>query len=128
MLITRGGDVWGRMGRVLLGSLFVYGGYHAAKNPGTRPVALEKVGLPGGENLVRVNGAAQALGGAALAVGIVPGAAAAGLIASLVPTTIVGHPFWRETEPVPRQAQTVQFLKNAAMLGGLLLVVSARRL
>ena len=124
--MSSGVGLWDRVGRVLLGSLFVYGGYQAAKNPGARPVALEKVGLPGGENLVRVNGVAQALGGAALAIGVVPRAAAAGLIASLVPTTIVGHPFWRETEPVPRQAQTVQFLKNAAMLGGLLLVVSAR--
>lgn len=127
MLITRCGDVWVRIGRVLLWSLFVYGGYHAAKNPGARPAALENVGVPGGENLVRANGAAQALGGAALAIGVVPRAAAAGLIASLVPTTIVGHPYWRETEPVPRQAQTVQFHKNAAMLGGLLLVVSARQ-
>jgi len=121
---VRGGELSVRVGRVLLGTLFVYGGYHAAKDPGARPVALQKVGLPGGENLVRFNGAAQLLGGAALAAGILPRAAAAGLIASLVPTTIVGHAFWRETDPVRRQAQIVQFLKNTSMLGGLLLVIT----
>ena len=44
-----------RVGRLLLGSMFVFGGCHAAKNPGALPAALEKVGLPGGGNLVRVN-------------------------------------------------------------------------
>ncbi|HEX2850946.1 MAG TPA: DoxX family protein [Acidimicrobiales bacterium] len=116
-----------RVGRMLLASQFVYGGYKAAKDPGRRPHALEKAGVPGGADLVRFNGAAMAAGGIALGLGIFPRLAAAGLFASLVPTTLVGHPFWREEEPAARQAQTVQFLKNASMLGGLLLELGSRR-
>jgi uncharacterized membrane protein YphA (DoxX/SURF4 family) len=117
---------WGhRVGRILLAGQFIYGGYQAARDPAGRPVALEKAGLPGGADLVRLNGAAMVVGGLALGLGILPRAAAAGLIASLVPTTLVGHPFWREQDPAVRGAQTLQFLKNASMLGGLVVVATA---
>ena len=114
-----------RLGRVLLASQFVYGGYGAAKDAGPRPKALERAGMPGGENLVRLNGAAMVLGGVALALGIKPRAAAIGLAASLIPTTVVGHGFWRETEPPARAGQTIQLMKNTSMLGGLVLELAA---
>ena len=60
-------------------------------------------------------------GGALLATGRVPRLASTLLAGSLVPTTIAGHPFWRETDPVKKQQQRVQFLKNLGLLGGLLL-------
>lgn len=44
--------------------------------------------------------------------------------ASLVPTTVAGHRFWAEADSNRRAAQRTQFLKNAAMLGGLTLVVA----
>ena len=37
--------------------------------------------------------------------------------------TLAGHRFWGEEDPPARGEQTIQFLKNAAMMGGLLLVV-----
>ena len=116
------GTAWGRRaGRLLLAGQFVYGGYLAARDPGARPAALERAGVPGGADLVRLNGAAMVLGGLALGAGILPRAASIGLFASLVPTTVVGHPFWREQEAVARSAHTLQFVKNLSMLGGLLI-------
>lgn len=58
-----------------------------------------------------------------LGFGIAPRVAAAVLAESLVPTTLVGHPFWNEKGGT-RAAQKIQFMKNLAMLGGLLLVVA----
>ncbi len=119
---TTTGPTWGRRaGRLLLAGQFVYGGYHAARDPGGRPAALENAGLPGGAALVRVNGAAMVVGGLALVFGILPRAAAAGLVASLLPTTLVGHPFWREQDSAARSAHTLQFMKNVSMLGGLVI-------
>jgi hypothetical protein len=43
------------------------------------------------------------------------------LSASIVPTTVAGHAFWNETDPVVRKQQRTQFLKNLGLLGGLLL-------
>lgn len=72
------------------------------------------------ELIVRVNGGAQLAAGAALALGIKPRFSAAVLAASLLPTTIAGHAFWTVDDPSERRVQQLQFLKNMAMLGGLL--------
>jgi uncharacterized membrane protein YphA (DoxX/SURF4 family) len=124
-LVRSGPTKMRHLGRVLLASQFIYGGYGAARDPGQRPAALEKAGVPGGETLVRLNGVAMLVGGVALALGVKSRAAALGLAASLVPTTIVGHAFWRETDANARRAQTIQLMKNASMLGGLLVKVAA---
>jgi putative oxidoreductase len=43
------------------------------------------------------------------------------LIGSLVPTTLAGHPFWKEEDPGQKMVQRINFQKNLAMIGGLLL-------
>ena len=43
------------------------------------------------------------------------------LAVSIVPTTAAGHRFWEIDDPVKRAQQRTQFLKNAAILGGLLI-------
>jgi len=72
-------------------------------------------------NLVRLNGAVHVVGGLALASGKGRRLAASVLAASLVPTTIAGHPFWLEKDKTVRNTQRIQFLKNLSLLGGLLL-------
>jgi putative oxidoreductase len=103
--------------------MFVHGGSAAAREPGKRAKLLEDAGIPHPGLAVRTNGAAMTVAGGMLALGIAPRTAAAVLVGSLVPTTLVGHPFWRE-EGEPRAAQKIQFTKDLAMLGGLLLVTA----
>lgn len=112
------------LGRAALGLPFIVLGYGAAKAPGGRVKAAEKLGLPRADLVVRANGAAMVAGGAALAVGVLPRAAAVGLVASLVPTTLAGHPFWEEDDPVQRNAQKIQFMKNVGLAGALLAYAS----
>ena len=59
--------------------------------------------------------------GGMLAAGILPRLAALALAMSVVPTTVAGHRFWEIEDPVQRARQRTQFLKNTAILGGLLL-------
>jgi uncharacterized membrane protein YphA (DoxX/SURF4 family) len=49
---------------------------------------------------------------------------AAVLAGSMVPTTLAGHAFWKVEDPAARKAQRIQFLKNAALVGGLLFEVA----
>jgi putative oxidoreductase len=56
---------------------------------------------------------------------VLPRAAATGLIASLVPTTLAGHRFWEIDDPKQKSMQLTQFLKNLGLIGGLLLVLAA---
>lgn len=118
--------------RGLTGWLFIEAGYAAVRAPGGRVDlaggtldAIRKVvPLPlDDEAVVKANGAAQLVAGTTLALGIVPRASAAVLAASLLPTSIAGHPYWKVDDPAQRQAQKLQFQKNMAMLGGLLFAI-----
>lgn len=75
------------------------------------------------ETLVRVNGAVQLTAGLLLAGNKVPRLASTALAATLVPTTLGGHRWW-EAEGTEREIQRFNFLKNVALLGGLVLAAA----
>ena len=118
--------------RPLIAGMFVYGGLDTFQNPWGKAPRAEKVtpaiadvvGIDADtEQLVKFNGAVQVAAGTALALGILPRVSALALAVSLVPTTLAGHRFWEEQDDAARAQQTVQFLKNAAMIGGLLMII-----
>jgi putative oxidoreductase len=122
MSTARGVLQWA--GRLALSGVFIKGGWDELKEPGIRPQMATKIGLPDSRELVRLNGAAMLAGGVALATGILPRAAATGLVVSLSAVTAAGHRFWDEEDPVQRGRQQGQFLKNLGIIGGLLIYLS----
>jgi uncharacterized membrane protein YphA (DoxX/SURF4 family) len=126
------------LARTMLGAIFVASGVRAASNPDQyvdqAKWVTDRVGpalgridprLPSDARaLVRLNGMAQAGGGLLLATGHLTRPAASLLAVSLVPTTIAGHPFWTEEDPERRRTHATHFLKNAGLLGGLLLAAA----
>jgi putative oxidoreductase len=116
--------------RLLMGSTYAVLGYGALREPGqgveeaaTLMAAVrKKVQLPArDEQLVQINGAMQATCGVLLALGVAPRLSALVLAGSMVPTTLAAHRFWTVEDPQARKQQQVQFHKNMAMIGGLLL-------
>ena len=116
----------------MIGAPFVILGAEALREPGRRVEKAAEVGpklahalhLPEDPTtLVRINAGVQVAAGSLLSLGRVPRLCALALAGSLVPTTIAGHPFWEETDKQARAQQKIHFLKNLAMLGGLLLAV-----
>jgi uncharacterized membrane protein YphA (DoxX/SURF4 family) len=114
--------------------MFVLGGLDEARNPHEkRPAAVgvvqfvrEKtsVAIPDDTaTVVRIDGVVKLLAGVALSLGKAPRLAAAVLSASLVPTTLAAHSFWKIDDKGDRALQKQEFFKNASMLGGLLLAV-----
>jgi putative oxidoreductase len=65
----------------------------------------------------------QFVAGLALLCSVHPRVAALALIVFLVPATLIAHPFWLD-HTATRPLQLVHFLKNLAMVGGLLFVAS----
>ncbi|HMD46155.1 MAG TPA: DoxX family protein [Acidimicrobiales bacterium] len=112
--------------RPLLAALFVWGGIDEIRHPkdkldlADRLLRQLRVDQDPG-SVVRAHGAVEVVAGSTLALGIAPRLSALTLLGALVPTTVAGHPFWEEEEPSTRGAQQVQFLKNLAIVGGLLL-------
>jgi uncharacterized membrane protein YphA (DoxX/SURF4 family) len=122
-----------RLARPMLAGMFIAGGIDAVRHPSSKAPKAEPVvgGLAdqlgeriGTEELVRINGAVQVGAGVALALGVFPRPASLLLAASVVPTTLAGHPFWQEADPAARAQQRIHFLKNVAMLGGLILAAA----
>lgn len=113
--------------QLFLSGVFIVGGADAFRKPGGRVQKAADIGVPEPEIAVKANGAAMVIGGAALALDVLPRTAAALLALCLIPTTLAGHAFWKETSDAGRANHRMQFLKNAAMLGGLLFVASSDR-
>lgn len=111
-------------GRAAMAGIFIKAGWEALKEPGGRSAKAEALGLPEPELMVRANGGAMLLGGAALATGVLSRPAAVGLVASLIPTTVAGHAFWNEDDPTARATQRIQFLKNLGLMGGLMIYLA----
>ena len=118
--------------RVLTGSTYALLGMDAFRTPGKRVntagpllASMRRVApLPeDDELLVRANAAAMVVAGTSLALGRLPRLSAAALLASMIPTTLAGHAYWTHDDPAARAQQRVQFHKNLAMIGGLLLAV-----
>lgn len=113
-----------RLARPMLASMFIAGGVDALRHPGPRVELVRNAGLSSPEQLVRANAAANLIAGLMLATNRLPRLSSLVLAGSLVPTTYVGHPFWTEKDKDVRKQQQVHFLKNVAMLGGLLIAVT----
>ena len=119
------------LARPLLGGVFIAGGLGVVANPEPRakvakPVvdwvaARVPVAPQDPVAAVSLNAAVQLGAGALLAVGVLPRLAALALGTSLVPTTLAAHRFWELPDPIQRAQHRTQFLKNTAILGGLLI-------
>ena len=125
-----------RIARPLLASSFIYGGIDTLRNPqtrvpGARPV-VEQITKTADEQLpvqvprdveqwVRIDAGIKVGAGSLFALGKLPRLSALALAGSIVPTTLAGHRFWEHEDPEERFGQLANFLKNAGLLGGLLI-------
>ncbi|HEU0131385.1 MAG TPA: DoxX family membrane protein [Mycobacteriales bacterium] len=121
-----------RLGQAALGVVFVTGGLDALRDPEPRAKKAAALGIAGRlgtdeRTLVRANAAAMVAGGLALVTDTLPRLAALGLAASMVPTTVAGHPFWEEADPVARAGHRVHFAKNVSLAGGCLVLAGSPR-
>ncbi|MBB3083599.1 DoxX family protein [Geodermatophilus sabuli] len=125
-----------RIARPLLASTFVFGGVDTLRNPqsrvaGARPIVdtiteqADKqlpVQIPRDvEQWVKIDAAVKVGAGVLFSLGKLPRLSATALAVSIVPTTLAGHRFWEHDDPQQKAGQTIHFLKNLGLLGGLLI-------
>ncbi len=125
-----------RIARPLLAATFIYGGIDTLRHPqtrvqGARPI-VEKVTETADKQLpvqvsrdveqwVKIDAGVKVGAGTLFALSKVPRLSAFALAVSTVPTTLAGHRFWEYDDPKQKAGQTVHFLKNLGLLGGLLI-------
>ena len=110
--------------RVLLGAIFVQSGFGKLTDIAGFAAGLEKMGVP----MPYVAGLAGAVveffGGLAIVLGAWTGLAAILVAGFTVAATLIAHRFW-EFPPEQQRMQNIQFMKNLAIIGGLLALMAA---
>lgn len=111
------------IGRVLLGLIFVLAGFGKLSNPAATVGYMTAYGMPYANLLVWPAGLVELGGGILLLVGWHARWAATALILFVIPATLIFHQFW-SVDAAQAQMQQINFLKNLAIIGGLLYVVA----
>lgn len=110
--------------RIALSAIFLISGFSKLSDPAAAVGYMEKMGVPESGTLVYVAGMAELLGGLAILFGFLTRVGAIGLVAFLVVTTYFFHDFWN-LSGAEAKTQMVQFTKNLALMGGLLMLVAS---
>ena len=110
-------------GRIFLALIFVVSGVGKITGYAGTAAYMASKGLPLVEILLPLAIAVELGGGLLLALGWKARWAAVALFLFLIPTTLIFHQFWG-IDPKLAQMQKIHFLKNVAIMGGMLMVLA----
>ena len=109
------------VGRVLLAYIFVVAGFGKIGGFSATAAYIASKGLPMSEALLVATIVIELVGGLMIALGWKARWAALAIFVFLIPTTLIFHAFWT-VDPEQVRAQTIQFNKNLAIMGGMLYI------
>ena len=119
-------DVVFLVGRILFALVFVFSGATIHLLQRKQGIQYAKMyGVPLAEVGVPLTGIMAVLGGLSVAFGVWGDLGALLIAAFLALITPLMHAFWREEDAMQKQLQTVNFVKNTALLGGALVLFYA---
>lgn len=123
-LSATGADVLLLLARVLIGYIFVLGGWGKLMGLAGFASYLGQHGVPASYAFAVLGAAVEFFGGLALIVGIATRYVVLLIIAFTLVATGIAHRFW-EFEAPARRGQTINFNKNMSMIGGMLALLVA---
>ncbi|KIL42360.1 hypothetical protein SD70_01835 [Gordoniibacillus kamchatkensis] len=110
-------------GRILFAFIFIGAGFGHLRNMGHTAQIAAASGAPFPKLSAWLASLLALLGGLSVAFGFMAQIGAVLLIVFLVPTTLLTHRFWGLDNPQEANMQKVHFLKNAALLGGAVMLL-----
>lgn len=112
------------LGQVVLGLYFIMNGINHFKNAAGTAGYAQSRGLAGGKALVYLSGLVMLLGGLGVLLGMYVTLSLWGLIAFLVLAAFLIHHFWTDEDQGQRASEKVNFMKNLALAGALLMLTA----
>lgn len=112
------------LGRVLLGGYFIKNGYNHFKNVGILAGYAQSKGVPMAKQAVLLTGLMMTLGGLGILLGVYVQASVLLLALFLLVTTFQMHQYWKVSDPMARMGEHINFYKNLALLGSLLMLLA----
>ncbi len=107
-------------GRLLLAAIFVISGFNKLGNFSGTAAFMSSAGLPATEILLVLTILIEIAGGLMIMLGIYTRQLALLMFLFMIPVTAVFHNPWGAGDPAQAQQQMIHFLKNLAIMGGLL--------
>ncbi len=112
------------LGRLLMGGYFIQAGVkHFIGWQGMLGYTKSK-GIPFPAFSLAIGSLLLILGGAGILLGALIPWAVAGLIVFLIVASVTMHAYWKDTDPMARMSNQINFLKNIALIGALLMLLS----
>ena len=108
------------IGRLLFGGFFILSGINHLRNRKQMTPYAQSKGVPAPELAVTLAGIPLLIGGTSILLGVKPKLGALAILAFLAGVSPVMHDFWRNEDPNERQANMINFMKNAALAGAAL--------
>ena len=107
-------------GRILLAAIFLISGLNKLKDFSGTATFMAGAGLPASEFLLVLTILIEVAGGLLIVLGLYTRQLSLILFLFMIPVTAVFHNPWGAGDPAQLQQQMIHFLKNLAIMGGLL--------
>ena len=112
------------LGRILFGGYFIFNGFNHFKMLEMMAGYAQSKGAPVPKISVACSGLLLLLGGASVLFDVFPVAGFIALILFLLPVTLIMHAFWKVQDPTAKMHEMVNFMKNVALLGAVLILLA----
>lgn len=112
------------LGRILLGGYFIKNAYNHFKNAGMLSGYAASKGVPMAKMAVMFTGLLLLIGGLGILLGDFIELAVGCLVLFLVGVTFQMHKYWTVQDPMQRMGEHVNFYKNLALLGAVLMLLA----
>lgn len=109
------------IGRIIFGAFFIYSAYNHFRNIGMMSGYAKSKGVPLAPLAIFMTGIMLLAGGLSMIFGIYPILGIIILFAFLIPVSFTMHNFWAIEDPQDKALQRVNFTKNMALVGALLM-------
>ena len=111
------------LGRILLGGYFIMAGFNHFKHLQNMTGYAQSKGVPMPRESVLLTGVMMLLGGLGILLWIYVTWSIYLLVLFLLVTTFKMHQFWNITDPMQKMGEEINFKKNLALLGALLMLL-----
>ena len=112
------------LGRVLLGGYFVMSGYSHFKNVKMLAGYAQSKGVPMPSAAVLLTGFMRIVGGLGIFFGVYIELSVLLLAVFLIVTSFSMHQYWKVTDQMAKMSESVNFKKNMALLGAIIMLLA----
>lgn len=111
------------LGSIIFGAYFFISGFNHFKNEKMLTGYAKSKGLPSPRLAVLGTGALMMIGGLGFIFRNYQQESVILLLIFLIPTTFMMHQFWKVSDPMHKMNDQINFMKNLALIGALLMML-----